>query len=192
MAAACQHENGEISIVKFEPTIIDGAYVVHPAPKVDKRGFFARVWCEEEARKHHLLPKFKQINTSFNHAAGTLRGLHLQAAPHAETKLVRCIRGSLYDVIIDLRENSKSYRKVFSIELNQDNRLSLYIPRGCAHGFQTLEDNAELIYYVDDIYSPESETGVRWDDPSFSIAWPLPVSVISNKDQQYPDWQPPT
>jgi dTDP-4-dehydrorhamnose 3,5-epimerase len=174
--------------MRFQETPLSGAYLIELEPVGDPRGFFARAWCAREFSEQGLDPGTVQCNLSFNHQRGTLRGMHYQIPPHAETKLVRCIRGSIYDVIIDLRPESPTYTHWFGAELSADNRSMLYIPKGFAHGYQTMEDNTEVFYQVSEFYRPGSEGGVRWNDPRFGIEWPLEVSVISAKDQALPDY----
>ena len=169
----------------FTETRLKGAFIIDIEPIEDDRGFFARSWCRNEFEKHGLNPDLVQCNISFNKKKGTLRGMHYQTAPHEESKLVRCTRGSLFDVIIDLRENSGTYKKWFGIELSAENRRMIYIPDGFAHGFQTLEDNTEVFYQMTEFYYPECTGGVRWNDPLFAIKWPLPIKIISRKDSNY-------
>ncbi len=176
--------------MKFAPTAIPGAYVVEIEPREDERGFFARGWCQKEFRDHGLSPVVAQCNLSFNRWKGTVRGLHYQLAPHAENKLVRCTAGAVFDVAVDLRPESPAFRRWVGVELSASNRRMFYVPEGCAHGYQTLDDGSEVFYQVSDFYHPESERGVRWNDPAFGIAWPLPPSAVSPKDQGYPDFQP--
>lgn len=172
----------------FRETDLPGAYVIDLEPHRDERGFFARAWCQREFEAHGLNPRLVQCNISYNDDRGTLRGMHYQAPPHEEAKLVRCTRGHLYDVIIDLRSDSPTYKEHFGIELNDENRTMLYVPEGFAHGFLTLEDNTEVLYQMSAFYAPEVARGVRWDDPAFDIDWPAPVRHIKNRDQNYPDF----
>lgn len=165
---------------------MQGVYVVEPECIHDERGFFARTFCQREFLEHHLNPSCIQCNISYNLKKGTLRGMHFQLPPYGETKLVRCIKGTIYDVVIDLRPDSPTYKQWFSIQLTAANRKMLYIPDGCAHGFQTLEDHTEVLYQMSSIYVPHAARGVRWDDPHFQIKWPLQVEVISHRDAQYP------
>lgn len=174
----------------FTPTSIRGAYVVEPERLEDERGFFARTWCEREFREAGLDPRVVQCNISFNGARGTLRGLHWQARPHEEAKLVRCTQGAIHDVIVDLRPNSPSYTGHFAIELSSTNRKALYVPGSCAHGFLTLEEDTEVFYQMSEFYVAEAARGVRWNDPAFGIEWPEPVRVISERDASYPDYEP--
>jgi dTDP-4-dehydrorhamnose 3,5-epimerase len=155
----------------------------------DERGFFARSWCEREFREHGLNSELVQCSISFNKERGTLRGVHYQAAPNPEAKLVRCTRGSLYDVALDLRPDSSTYLKWTAAELSAENHRALYIPEGCAHGFLTLEDQTEVLYQMSEFYYPEAARGVRWNDPAFGIEWPGKVEVISERDRIYPDFE---
>jgi dTDP-4-dehydrorhamnose 3,5-epimerase len=176
--------------VKFIETPLDGAYIIEIEAIEDERGSFARSWCQKEFVEHGLNSRIVQCNISFNKKRGTLRGMHFQVEPFAEAKLVRCTRGAIYDVIINLRENSNSLKKWFAVELNESNQRMLYIPKGFAHGFQTLEDNTEVFYQMSEFYYPEYSRGLRWDDPFFSIKWPDGERIISKKDQEYPDFVP--
>jgi len=172
--------------MRFDETKLKGAYVIELEKREDHRGFFARAWCQQESEAHHLATQFVQGNLSYSKSAGTLRGMHYQASPHEEVKLVRCIRGAIYDVIIDLRPTSPTYCQWVGVELSAQNYKMLYVPKGFAHGFVTLEDSAEVFYLVSEFYAPGSEQGVRFDDPAFCITWPVPVSVISDKDGAWP------
>jgi len=174
--------------VIFKEIRLKGAFVIDLERFEDERGFFARTWCKKEFEENGLNSNLAQCNTSFNKKKGTLRGMHYQTGPHAEAKLVRCTQGSIYDVIIDLRPDSKTYKNWFAIELNKDNHKMLYIPEHFAHGFLTLEDNTEVFYHISEFYYPESARGVRWDDPAFSIKWPIEVSIISERDRDCPDF----
>jgi dTDP-4-dehydrorhamnose 3,5-epimerase len=178
--------------VKFVPTALSGAVVVEPECLADERGFFARTWCAREFEAHGLKDVIAQCSISFNRRKGTLRGLHYQTPPREEAKLVRCTMGAIYDVVVDLRPSSPTYLKHAAIELTQDNRKMLYVPEGCAHGFQTLVDGTEVAYQMSEYYSPDCSTGHRWNDPAFGIDWPLAVSVISQRDSSYPDFSPGT
>lgn len=171
--------------MNFVATILPGVFEIRTEPHRDERGFFARTWCEQEFAAHGLNPRIVQCNISFNSWKGTLRGMHFQAAAHAEAKLVRCTMGSIYDVILDLRPGSAGYKKWVGIELTAQNRTMVYIPEGCAHGFITLEDDTEVFYQMSEFYHPESARGVRWDDPAFGIVWPTQVEVISQRDAGY-------
>jgi dTDP-4-dehydrorhamnose 3,5-epimerase len=174
--------------VEFEPAGLDGAWVLHLDRHEDERGFFARVWCAEEFQRRGLNPQLAQGSLSYNHSAGTLRGMHYQAAPAQEVKLVRCVRGGIHDVLIDLRRESPTYRKWVARELTADNRLSFYVPKGVAHGFLTLSDDAEVLYLISTPHAPALARGVRWDDPAFNVAWPRRPTVISARDRGYPDF----
>ncbi len=172
----------------FRDTKIAGAFEIDLDVKVDERGFFARTWCREEFKAHGLSSSLAQCSLSFNPRRGTLRGMHYQAAPYAETKLVRCTRGAIYDVIIDLRPQSPSFKNWVAAVLTSENRRMVYVPEGCAHGFLTLEDQSEIFYQMTEFYNAESGRGVRWNDPAFQIAWPQSVQVISERDRSYPDF----
>jgi len=174
----------------FRETILKGAFVIEMEKFEDKRGFFARAWCQKEVEANGLVSRVVQTNISFNKKRGTLRGMHYQVAPYEQIKLVRCTRGVIYDVIIDLRPDSPTFRKWTGVELTAENYTMLYVPENFAHGFQTLEDNTEVTYQVSQFYSPESERGVRYDDPVFQVEWPLPVEVISEKDIAWPYCSP--
>jgi len=171
----------------FLETPLNGAFVVDLEPKADERGFFVRVWCEEEFAAHGLDATIAQASLSYNQCRGTLRGLHYRVAPHAESKIVRCIRGAIYDVVVDLRPGSASYCQWFSVELTSDNRKSIYIPEGCAHGFQTLEDDTEVLYLMSKRYAPTAERGLRWDDRAIGITWPdVKTRIMSERDRNWP------
>lgn len=172
--------------VRFAPTSLAGACLVHLEPRVDERGLFARAFCAKEFAAQGLETSFVQANISTNTHAGTVRGLHFQRAPHAEVKLVRCVKGALYDVIIDMRQGSDSYLRWFGTELNEDNGLMMYVPKGFAHGYQALTDGATAYYMVSAFYAPQAEGGLRFDDPRLAIEWPRAVSEISDKDAQWP------
>ncbi len=170
----------------FREEKLRGAYIIEPELIEDERGFFARTWSQEEFAARGLNPKVVQCNSSFNRQRGTLRGMHYQIPPHSEVKLVRCTAGAIYDVIIDLREDSPTRSQWIGVELSARNRLMAYVPEGFAHGFQTLEDETEVFYQVSAYYHQESARGVRWDDPAFGIDWPLEISVISERDRSHP------
>lgn len=171
--------------MRFIPTHLAGAYLVEPDLISDERGFFARTWCRDEFADKGLNPNLVQCNISFNKARGTLRGMHYQKEPHAECKLVRCTKGALYDVIIDLRSNSSTFTQWYGVELTAKNRRALYVPEGFAHGFITLEDETEVMYQMSEYFHAGSASGLRWDDPKFSITWPIDVKVISEHDRAY-------
>jgi dTDP-4-dehydrorhamnose 3,5-epimerase len=176
--------------VKFATTTLKDAVLIEPEPRTDERGFFARTYCRNEFAAAGLETDFVQGNMSFNHARGTLRGMHFQYAPHEEVKVVRCIRGAIYDVIVDLRPESPSYLKWQGFELTEENGLQLYVPCGFAHGFLTLCEEAAVAYQVSAFYTPGAEGGVRWNDPRFGIEWPADVAVLSPKDAAWPDFSP--
>jgi dTDP-4-dehydrorhamnose 3,5-epimerase len=173
--------------MRFELAEVIGAFLIEPERITDERGFFARIWCRDEFAAHGLNPALAQANVSFNHRKGTLRGMHYQAAPHQEAKLVRCTRGAIWDVVLDLRPGSPTYRAWTGAELSDANRAMLYVPEGCAHGFLTLTDAAEVAYQMSIPYAPEAARGVRYDDPAFGIEWPGEVVVINQRDASYPD-----
>ncbi|MDQ0062052.1 dTDP-4-dehydrorhamnose 3,5-epimerase [Paenibacillus harenae] len=175
--------------MKFIELELPGVYIIELEPISDERGFFARSWCIDEFEKHGLNTKLVQCNVSYNHRKGTLRGMHYQTKPFEEAKLVRCIRGSIYDVILDLRPDSAAFGKWVGVELTQNNSKMVYIAEGCAHGFQTLEDETEVFYQMSEFYQPEYGAGVRWDDAAFQIHWPLPNPIMNDKDINYPYWQ---
>lgn len=175
--------------MKFTETKLKGAFIITPHLIEDERGFFARTFCRHEFEDHGLNPNLVQCNISFNKAKGTLRGMHYQAAPHGEVKLVRCTAGAIYDVIIDLRPESPTLKKWFSTQLSAINHQMLYVPEGFAHGYQTLAQQTEIFYQVSAFYHPASERGIRWNDPAFAIEWPLSITAVSKKDAAYPDWE---
>ena len=170
----------------FYETNLPGVFIVEPELLHDDRGFFACAWLASEFEQQGLNAAMTQCNISFNGRRGTVRGMHLQRKPHEEAKLIRCTRGSIYDVAIDMRPDSATRYQWVGAELTADNHRMLYIPEGFAHGYQTLTDDSELFYQISEYYHPESATGVRWDDPAFGIQWPLPVSVIAERDATYP------
>lgn len=173
----------------FKEAMLRGSYVIDLDKREDDRGFFARAWCTKDFEAHGLTSRVVQANTSFNKRKGTLRGMHYQIHPSPEAKLIRCIRGSICDVIIDLRPSSSTYKQWISVELTAENRRALYVPEYFAHGFITLEDNTEILYLVSEFYSPECERGVRYNDPAFEIVWPVKIEVISKKDETWPAYQ---
>jgi dTDP-4-dehydrorhamnose 3,5-epimerase len=173
--------------VLFSPTAIPGVWVIEPERHRDERGFFARTWCAHEFAERALETRVAQCSLSFNHRRGTLRGLHYQAPPFAEVKLVRCTRGALFDIAVDLRPDSPTFRRWVGVELTPENGRALYVPRGFAHGFLTLADATEVAYQISAEYSPAQGRGVRWNDPFFGVAWPGPVEVIAARDRDYPD-----
>lgn len=174
----------------FTQTHIKGVCIVEPEKLQDDRGFFSRSWCEQEFAEEGLDAHLMQCSISFNHKKGTLRGMHFQLPPFAETKLVRCTQGSIYDVALDLRQDSETFLQWVGVELTADNHRALYIPKGFAHGFQTLADNTEVFYQISEVYAPEYARGLRWDDPTFKIAWQEPVSIISERDRNYENYSP--
>jgi dTDP-4-dehydrorhamnose 3,5-epimerase len=173
----------------FEETNLKDAFVIEMEPHNDERGFFARTWCEREFREHGLNPFIKQCNVSFNKRTGTLRGMHYQDSPHQEAKVVRCTRGAIFDVIIDLRKDSSTFKQFVTVVLSEDNYRMLYVPEGFAHGFQTLAENTEVFYQMTEFYFPEMARGIRWDDPAFDIPWPMATErFISERDRTFPDF----
>lgn len=176
--------------MKFHPTPLKDAYTIELEKRGDDRGFFARFFCENEFGAQGLVTRFVQVNNSLSAKKGTLRGLHYQLAPAAEVKVVRCIRGALFDAIVDIRPDSPTFGKWFGAELTAENRTMMYVPRGFAHAILTLTDDTEALYLVSDFYSPENERGVRWNDPRFNIAWPITPAEISEKDGKWPDFSP--
>lgn len=174
--------------VRFTETAVAGAFVVEPEPHHDERGLFARTWDGHEFAARGLSSSLSQCSTSFNPRTGTLRGMHLQRHPHHETKLVRCTRGRVQDVVVDLREDSATYRAWVSVELSWTNRAAMYVPPGCGHGFLTLEPDTEVCYSISGPHVPQAAAGVRWDDPAFGIAWAAAPVVIGDRDASYPSW----
>jgi dTDP-4-dehydrorhamnose 3,5-epimerase len=169
----------------YTETNLAGAFVIDIAPIRDDRGFFTYLFESREAATHGLRIGVAQVKLSFNHHKGTLRGMHWQAAPAAEIKLIRCTRGAIWDVIVDMRPESPTYLQNFGVELTAENRRALYVPQLFAHGYLTLEDNTEVVYQVDEFYSPKNERGLRWDDPALKLKWPVPVSNVSPRDEQW-------
>jgi dTDP-4-dehydrorhamnose 3,5-epimerase len=174
----------------FTPTPLAGAYLIDLERKADDRGFFARFFCAKEFAEHDLVGKFCQVNNSFGIHKGTLRGMHYQIAPKAETKLIRCIRGSLYDMILDLRDGSPTFGHSFGVELSAENRRMMYLPKGFAHGTLTLTDDTEMMYLVDEFFSPAYERIIRYNDPKFMLQWPAAPTVMSDKDKNQADFDP--
>jgi dTDP-4-dehydrorhamnose 3,5-epimerase len=172
----------------FTETKLKGAFVIEPERQADERGFFARTWCRNDFARHGLNSQIVQCNMSFNKRKGTLRGMHFQVAPREEAKLVRCTMGAIYDVIIDLRPASPTFKQWNGVELTSENRLMLFIPEGFAHGFQTLTADTEVFYQMSEFYDADCARGVRWNDPQFNIQWPADVRLISPRDQQYSDF----
>lgn len=171
-------------------TLVADTHLIDVESRLDDRGSFGRTWCAEVARAHGLCPYFEQSSVSFNRARGTLRGLHFQRHPHSEVKLVRCTAGAIFDVVLDLRPESLTFRRWTAFRLDCENRRALYIPRGCAHGFLTLTDGAEVLYQISPAYKPGFESGVRWDDPAFGIEWPEAPRIMSERDKSWPDFEP--
>jgi dTDP-4-dehydrorhamnose 3,5-epimerase len=176
--------------MQFVQTPLPGAFVLEIEPRSDDRGFFTRYFCQKEFEAHGLKPLVAQCNLSFNHQPATMRGMHYQAQPAAETKLVRCTRGAIYDVIVDLRPESSTYLQHFGVELTEENRKQLYVPELFAHGYLTLSGGAEVSYQVGEFYTPGCERGIRYNDPALNIGWPIEVKIVSPKDASWPDFVP--
>ncbi len=174
--------------MQFHRTCLDGAWLITAEPTYDGRGFFARTFCTMEYADHGLETRYVQQSTSFSRTRGTIRGMHFQHPPHSEIKVVSCLKGAIWDVIIDLRPGSSTFRSWSGFELSAANRNQLYVPKGFAHGFQTLADDTEVAYLISEFYTPDAAAGVRYDDPAFAISWPLPVSSISEKDDGWPSF----
>lgn len=174
--------------MRFIATLLPGVYIIEPEPLEDDRGFFARVWCQQEFEAHQLDTRLAQCSVSLNKRKGTLRGLHYQDEPYPEAKVVRCTTGTIYDVAVDVRRSSPTFKQWVAVELTAMNHRMLYIPAGVAHGLLALEDNTEVFYQISEFYHPECARGVRWNDPAFNIEWPLKPVVISPRDQHYPDF----
>ena len=172
----------------FTETKLKGAFVVEPELLEDERGFFARTWCKREFLAHIGAAELVQCNISFNKQKGALRGMHYQAPPNVEAKLVRCTMGAVYDVIIDLRPDSSTFKQWISVEMTSENRKMIYIPEHFAHGFITLEDNTEVFYQMSEFYAPDSARGIRWNDPAFNIQWPIEAVTLSERDRNFPDF----
>jgi dTDP-4-dehydrorhamnose 3,5-epimerase len=172
----------------FNETKIPGVYVIELEKREDSRGYFARAWCQKEFSAHNL-PAFVQTNMSMCRQKGTIRGLHYQAAPHGEAKYMRCIRGAIYDVVVDVRPDSPTYKKWFGVELSAENRKAIFVPEGLAHAYQALTDDAEVIYSASAFYTPGAERGLRWNDPAFNIEWPIREALVSDKDAKWPDFK---
>lgn len=169
---------------------LPGVYLIEPERHVDERGFFARTFCEDELSGAGLVSRFRQSSISFNIARGTVRGMHFAHPPHEETKIVRCTAGAIHDVVVDLRKQSPTYLASAAVTLSAENRHALYIPRGLAHGFQTLQDASEVLYMIDIPYVPGAAGGIRWNDPAINVTWPQPITVISPRDLAFADWTP--
>ena len=176
--------------MRFTPSELPETAIVDVEGHVDSRGLFARTFCENEFAAAGLPTRFVQSSVSFNTRRGTLRGLHYQVPPKAEGKLVRCTRGAIYDVVVDLRSESATFLRWIGVELTAENRRALYVPPGCAHGFQTLTDDTEVLYLMTEFYAPETARGVRWNDPIFGVEWPIPNPTLSERDAAYPDFRP--
>jgi dTDP-4-dehydrorhamnose 3,5-epimerase len=175
----------------FTETKLKDAFIIEIEKIGDERGFFARVWCQNEFEARGLNSRWVQANLAFSKKRGTLRGLHYQIAPYEEAKLMRCIRGAMYDVIVDLRQDSPTYKQWLGVELTEDNRRMLYVPEGFAHGYQTLVDDTEVFYPVSQFYTPGAERGMRWDDPAFAVEWPVTENLtVSEKDKSWPEYLP--
>ncbi len=172
----------------FQELPLSGAFVISPERHVDARGWFVRTFCRDEFAARGLTGDFVQCSASFSSHRGTLRGMHFQRAPHEETKLVRCTRGAVFDVLLDLRPHSGTFRRWHAVELNEDNGLAVYIPTGLAHGFQSLTDASEMLYQIDERYAADASGGVRWDDPAFRIDWPIRLPILSDRDASYADF----
>jgi dTDP-4-dehydrorhamnose 3,5-epimerase len=173
----------------FYETRLSGVFEIHLQLHPDERGFFARTWCRKEFEGHGLNSQLVQCSVSFNTRKGTLRGIHHQAAPYPEAKLVRCTQGAIYDVVVDLRPQSPTFKRWIAVVLTAENRNMVYVPEGCAHGFLTLKDQSEIFYQMSEFYHPEASRGVRWDDPAFRIDWPEKVEMISERDRTYPNFE---
>lgn len=176
--------------MRFTPTTLKDAYLINLEPRSDGRGFFARFFCAEEMALKGLESRFLQMNNSLSISKGTLRGMHYQLAPAEEVKIVRCLQGALYDVILDIRPHSPTFKQWFGTTLSAVNRTMMYVPKGFAHGFLTLQPNTEILYMVSHPYHPQLERGIRWDDPAFNIKWPQEPVNISERDQHHPDFDP--
>ena len=174
--------------MKFTSTLVHGAYVIDVDRIGDSRGYFGRLWCENEMREQGLVSHIKQSNIGFSPVAGTLRGLHYQKSPFEEVKIVRCTRGSVFDVVLDIRRDSPTFREWYGIELNPENASMLYVPEGCATGYLTLAEDSEIYYHASEFYSPDAATGIRYDDPLFNIQWPAEITVLSDSDMGWPNY----
>ena len=174
--------------MKFTPTTVSGAFVINVDRIGDSRGYFGRMWCEKELSDNGLLPRIRQVNVGFSPQAGTLRGLHYQEQPFEEVKIVRCTRGGVYDVVLDIRPDSATFMKYHGIFLDPNNSSMLYVPEGCATGYLTIEDDSEIYYLTSEFYAPQAAHGIRFNDPAFKIEWPTQVSIISDNDNNWPDF----
>lgn len=175
--------------MKFLETDFKNCFLIDIDKEIDHRGFFARVWDKKIFASHNINTNLSQCSISANKKIGTLRGIHYQTYPHEEDKLVRCTRGRIFDVVVDLRPNSKTYKKWMGVELSEENYRMIYIPKGIAHGFQTLEDNTEVFYQISDEYMPNYSKGIRWNDPTFDIEWPIDSPIMSQRDKEYPNFE---
>lgn len=175
--------------MEFQETSVQGAYVVKPRKIEDARGWFARLWCEQEAERAGLVAATRQINMGYSKQRGTLRGLHYQLPPHQEVKILRCVRGAMFDVVVDLRPESPTFCNWHGVELNEDNHFALYVPEGCATGYLTLTDDVTMCYQASEFFHPESARGVRFDDPAFGIVWPGEITIMSDQDKTWPAFQ---
>lgn len=171
--------------MRFVETPLQGAYIIELEPVQDERGFIARSWCTAEFRAYGLNTEWLQASVSYNRTRGTLRGLHYQDKPYEEVKLVRCTQGAIYDVIVDMRAGSDTFKHWSAVELTSENHKTLYVPKGFAHGFQTLEDHTEVLYQISEMYRPQDARGLRWDDPSLDITWPLRAGLIASRDESF-------
>lgn len=176
--------------MRFNESPLRGAFLLELERKEDARGYFARTFCTDEFGAHGLNPRIVQSSVSFNRRRGTLRGMHWQDAPKQEAKVIRCTRGAMLDVIVDLRPASPTYLAHLAIELTADNGRMLYVPEGCAHGFQTLADDTEVLYQMSEFFAPECARGARWNDPAFALSWPLPDPILNDRDREWPDYTP--
>lgn len=176
--------------MKIYPTLLAGTWLIDLRPAHDERGFFARTFCQDTLRNNGLETEFPQHSVSYSHRRGTIRGMHFQRAPHEEVKLVRCMQGAVYDVVLDLRPDSPSFMRWEAFEISAQNRRQLYVPKGCAHGFQSLTDDVEMSYMISTRYAPGAADGVRYDDPAFGISWPLSPTILSERDQTWADYGP--
>jgi dTDP-4-dehydrorhamnose 3,5-epimerase len=174
--------------MRFSPAPIAGCHVIELDKRVDERGYFARTWCAQELATHGLEMQIAQVNVGVSDKKGTLRGMHYQSAPHAEIKVVRCSRGAVYDVAVDLRPESPTFKRWYGLELTHESARMLYVPEGCAHGYLTLTEDTELLYFTSHVYAASSAHGVRYDDPAFGIEWPAPIRVVSRADATWPDF----
>lgn len=174
----------------FQETLVRDAWVIELDRREDERGFFARTWCQQELESHGLTSKIVQANCSLSKFKGTLRGMHYQIHPAGEAKFVRCIRGAIFDVVVDLRPSSPTYKKWVGVELTANNRRAVYVPEYCAHGYLTLENDSEALYFVSAFYSPGHERGLRYDDPAIGVSWPIGIQVVSEKDRSWPAFSP--